>query len=102
MSKRTKKIQPWPWLIQFRQYDGHTGRRSRPRIVDATGKPVNLSNVRQATLAAMAPVLLDRLGRLTERAEMLHLQLQSALAMNVKPPIELVEAQEAVRAAQIA
>lgn len=91
-----KKMQPHPWMVQCRQYDGKTGKSSRARLLDANGKPLSLSNVRQATLAAMAPVLLERLEKLTMRAEMLHLQVQSALAISIPVPAELADAREAV------
>jgi hypothetical protein len=93
-----RRIQPAPWRAEFLQYS-QSGKRSRPRIVDATGKPVKLSNARQATLAALAPELLDALAGLFDRAEMLHLQLQSALGFNTEKPAELRKAEAVLRKA---
>lgn len=96
-----KRLQPVPWRVEFLQ-SSQSGKRSRPRIVDATGKPVKLSNARQATLAALAPELLDALAGLFARAEMLHLQLQSALGFNTEKPSELHKAEGILRKATIA
>lgn len=93
-----RKIQPWPWRVEFLQYS-QSGKHSRPRIVDANGKTVSMSSGAQATLMAMAPLLLDRLKKLENRAESLHLQLQSALGFNMAIPKELVEAAELLKAA---
>jgi hypothetical protein len=84
--------------VQFLQYS-QSGKSSRPRIEDANGKPVRLSNTRQATLAALVPLLLDRLARLCDRATLLHLQLQSALGFTFDLPEEIRQAEEAVRLA---
>ena len=96
-----KRIQPWPWYVQYRQYS-QSGKASRPRIMDDSGKPVSFNKPAQAALAAMAPMLLDRLEKLTDRAEMMHLMVQSAHGFNSPEPQALVEAKELVRVAQAA
>jgi hypothetical protein len=94
-----RRIQPWPWAVRYEQYSAQ-GKPSRPRIIDTTGKPVRLSRPKQAWLAASAPLLLDRLKRLHEKAYFLHLQLQSALGLNLAVPEVIALAEEAIRRAE--
>lgn len=81
-------------MVNFRQVNA-AGKASRPQILDRKGKTVSLSRATHATLMAMAPVLADRLQKLAERCEFLHMQLQSELAMNLAKPKELLDAEEA-------
>lgn len=97
--KTLKRIQPWPWYVAHREFS-QSGKLSRPRIMDANHKPLSLSKTRQLTLAAMAPILLDRLANLVNKAEMMHLQVQSELAVNLPEPHELTLARQLVRIAE--
>lgn len=94
-----RRIQPWPWRVEFRQWNAN-GNASRPRLIDDKGKAVSLSKAKHATLMAMAPVLLDRLEKLVNRAEMLHMQIQSELATNLPMPKEIADAAELVKIAE--
>jgi len=91
MPRVRRRHQPGPWRVVCRQIN-HKGIGSRPQIVDAHGKPVRLSRVPNATLAAAGPELMQALDKLAYRAELLALMLQSEHPGAAKPA-ELTQAQ---------
>jgi hypothetical protein len=74
MSRR--KPQPGPWRVQYLQVSSK-GVPSRPRLLDATSKPVKLSAAANAELAALAPALLALLELALNDADLWHRMLAS-------------------------
>lgn len=91
-------IQPWPWMVQYRQFDGR--RHSKPRIIDDRGKPVKVKP-RQAELMAASPILYERLAKLVDVATGLHYQINSALELNTPLPQAIIDAEEILRAIRL-
>lgn len=69
MSKR-KKAQPGPWSVKCRQVN-EKGVGSRAQVLDAAGKPVNMNDVPNTTLAALAPAMLALLHQIEWDARIL-------------------------------
>jgi hypothetical protein len=65
-----------PWRIEWRQVNAR-GEVSRPRILDAAGKPVRLSRKGNAVLMAAAPALFELLDEVADQAEFYLLMLKS-------------------------
>jgi hypothetical protein len=70
MTRLSPKALKAPWRVQWLQCS-QNGKRSRPRVVDATAKPLPLSKQAVAVLLAAAPELFELVDLLADRADFL-------------------------------
>lgn len=88
---KTAKAKKTRWSAVARQI-GPMGKASRYQLIDdATGKVVSLSKEKNARLAAAAPKAVELLNEVEQILTMMHMQLNSALALNTLPPDVLVK-----------